>query len=158
MNIRKLNLDDYDLVEQFFSKNDFVKNALKNYYLKGEKYSIFGIYDNDDLIEFAGVIESEETPSWNLSKTFSFIKTHSEILLDHILDIEESKKRYQFFTIENKPEVEIIDRYNSYLEHVVPKQTFTGYENIDHDILEYQRFEEDCYIYLWILKNEYRSF
>jgi hypothetical protein len=158
MNIRKLNLDDYDLIEKFFPKNNFIKNGLKNYYLKGEKYTIFGIFDDSILIEFAGVIESEETPLWVLSKTFSFLKLHSNALLDYILKIEEAKKRFQFITIDDRIEVEPNNRYNHYLEHFVPKETFTGYENIDHDVLEYQKFDKDLFIHLWALKNEYRSF
>jgi hypothetical protein len=158
MYIKKLTIDDFQLVEKFLPETDFIKNGLKNYYLKSEKHSIFGIFDGDQLIEFAALIESDEIPAWVLSKTFSFLKVHSQILLDHILEIEEDKKRYQFFTVGDMIDVDITERYRCYIEHVVRQGTFTGYENIDHDVLEYQTFDKDLYIYFWVLKNEYRSF
>lgn len=159
MYIKKLTIDDFRLVEKFLPETDFIKNGLKNYYLNGEKYSIFGIFDSSDqLIEFASVIESDEIPAWILSKTFSFLKLHFQVLLDHILEIEEDKKRYQFFTVGDMTEVDITERYQCYIEHIVHRGTLTGYENIDHDVLEYQTFDNDLYIYFWVLKNEYRSF
>lgn len=156
MNIKKLGLDDYYLLKNFFKSDDSAEKALKNYYLKGEKYSIFGLFDEKDLIEFVGVIESEEIPAWILSKHFSYLRNNSRKLVDYILETEESKNRYQFFTLDDS--LEIPERYNRYLEHVVPKETFTGFENIDHDVLEYRKSNTDRCIYLWVIKNEYRSF
>lgn len=159
MYIKKLTIDDFQLVEKFLPDTDFIKNGLKNYYLKNEKYSIFGIFDSTDhLIEFAAVIESDEIPAWILSNTFSFLKSHVQFLLNHILEIEEGKKRYQFFTLGDMVNVDLTERYRCYVEHFVHRGTFTGYENIDHDVLEYQKFDRDLYIYFWVLKNEYRSF
>lgn len=124
------------------------------------------ISNNIDLYQYENsclaVINNLEIPAWSISYRFSrgdFLNKH---LIDHVISEQENNKRFQFFSLGPIDDIDqfsfLSTRYNSYLEHKVKKNTLTGYENIDHDVLEYVSTDRDRLIYLWVLKNEYRTF
>lgn len=158
--IRILKMRDYDSIKNLFEFTDLIDKGFKNFYLNEiDNYKSFGIFIDDQLVEFISIIENKEIPAWSISKSCSKYKNFFQDLISYIIAYEEQNKRYQFFLLTNKRKTPSIDnRYNCYLEHVVPKNTLTGYENIDHDVLEYQTYDDTMFIYLSVLKNEYRSF
>ena len=106
------------------------------------------------------VIDNEEIPVWSVSHRYSNMTDNFQKLFEYVLSHQEEKKLYQFFIVSNDLDTKldfISQKYNCYLEHQVKKNSLTGYENIDHDVLEYTTTSNDRFIHLWVLKNEYRT-
>jgi len=106
------------------------------------------------------VIDNEEIPVWSVSHRYSNMTDNFQKLFEYVLSHQEEKKLYQFFIVSNDLDTKldfISEKYNCYLEHQVKKNSLTGYENIDHDVLEYTTTSNDRFIHLWVLKNEYRT-
>lgn len=106
------------------------------------------------------VIDNEEIPVWSVSHRYSNMTDNFQKLFEYVLSHQEEKKLYQFFIVSNDLDTKldfISEKYNCYLEHRVKKNSLTGYENIDHDVLEYTTTSNDRFIHLWVLKNEYRT-
>lgn len=106
------------------------------------------------------VIDNEEIPVWSVSHRYSNMTDNFQKLFEYVLSHQEEKKIYQFFIVSNDLDTKldfISEKYNCYLEHQVKKNSLTGYENIDHDVLEYTTASNDRFIHLWVLKNEYRT-
>jgi hypothetical protein len=157
--IRILNIEDYDSIKKIFKITNIIDSGFKNYYLMGVRYKTFGYFIGDQLTEFVSIIENKEIPAWTVSKLFSKYDKFFLPLMQYIISYEEENKKYQFFTLDVERSIESIDhRYKSYLEQIVPCKRPSGFENIDHDVLEYQKYDDDVFIHLWVLKNEYRTF
>jgi hypothetical protein len=110
--------------------------------------------------EVLTVIDNEEIPVWCVSQTYSRFTTNFKELFQYAVSHQEEKKLYQFFIVSNDLDTKldfISEKYNCYLEHQVKKNSLTGYENIDHDVLEYTTTSNDRFIHLWVQKNEYRT-
>lgn len=159
MNFYELSIDNLDEVEKLFTINDI---ALQNYFLNSEedRYKMFGYLDGI-LRSVVGVIDSISIPAWSLSKSYSYGSIENQfIILKDIISLKEKQSLYQFFTLTNDKELEFlqtnIDRYQPYLEHIVPPNSLTGYESMDHDIMEYKTHDHSLKIYIWVLKHEYR--
>lgn len=105
--------------------------------------------------ERLAIIDNQEIPAWSISNRYSRFEKHFQELLEYAIIYQENKKLYQFFMLSELNHF-VSDRYTGYLEHIIKKNSLSGYENIDHDVLEYQTNINDRLIYLWVLKNEYR--
>lgn len=163
MIIKKLVLKDLNLIKQKFKLDEEIEKSLFNYFLNESeiRYQIYGKFDND-LVAMLGIIDNLEIPAWTLSNLHSFGSSDNfKKITEHIIELKERESKYQFFTLNTEKEFnylqDIFNRYQPYLEHIVLSDQFTGYENIDHDVLQYNRFKKNMCVYLWVLKNEYRT-
>lgn len=137
--------------------------SLRNYFLNPQekRYKILAYYD-ENIRAIAGTIDSITIPCWILSRSHTAGSMENVLhLIKKIIDSKEGSSILQFFTLFNDEEYffykKHFDRYQSYLEHSVEVDSLTGYENIDHDIMEYKTYSIPLKIHLWVLKNEYRS-
>lgn len=159
VDIKLLTILDINRLEKLFDFNKSIRLGFKNFYLKGSTHKSFGLFENSELIDVVSIIENKTIPAWSLSKTFTKSNIFFAKLFSHVIDFEEKCKRYQFFTINDDENFSIGDfRYKKYLEHIIPPKCLTNFENIDHDILEYQTHDTVMFLHLWVLENEYRSF
>lgn len=161
MKFFELSMDHLGEVKELFKPNDI---ALTNYFLnpQEDRYKMYGYVDGN-FRSVVSIIDSIVVPAWSLSKCYSYGSIENQFaILKDIIALKEKQSLFQFFTLINDKELEFLranlTRYQPYLEHVVLANTLTGYENIDHDILGYRKFNQDLFIHLWVLKNEYRSF
>lgn len=159
MNFFELSTDNLNEVEKLFASNYI---ALKNYFLnpQEDRYKMFGYVDRT-LQSVVGVVDSVAVPAWILSRSFSYGSIENQFfLLKNIIPIKEQRSLYQFFTLIDDIELEFLqnklDRYQPYLEHIIPPNSLTGYESTDHDVMEYKTYDSPLKIFSWILKNEYR--
>lgn len=134
--------------------------AFANYFLCDSEtdYECYGIFIDTHLDSVISIINNKEIPAYTVSRWHS-IYNSAETLIDVIRLKEPNLK--QFFTL--TADLELADmqkslhRYQPYVEHVVAAGALTGYENIDHDVLSYTRSTNAMTVYLWVLKNEYRT-
>lgn len=136
--------------------------ALENYFLNPEenRYKMFGCTDNA-LLSVVGAVDSVAVPAWILSRTFSYGSIENQFfILKNIIPIKEQQSLFQFFTLIDDIEFQFLqtklDRYQPYLEHIIPPNSLTGYESTDHDVMEYKTYDSSLKIFNWVLKNEYR--
>jgi hypothetical protein len=167
--VRKLNPNDLeeliDLEKKFNPLRLTDTRAYTNYFLNLDEpdYIFFGAFEQSIITAAIGVINSPELPIWTLNKFYFFDQKTAQLLYNTVIDIQEQKNLYQYFTcIEklNLQKYKILDnqRYNTYLEHIVLPEQLTGYENIDHDVLNYVKENTTRLIHLRVLKNEYRAY
>ena len=161
MKFFELSMDHLGEVKGLFTPDDI---ALENNFLnpQEDRYKMYGYVDGN-FRSVVSIIDSIVVPAWSLSKCHSHGSIEKQFtILKDIIPLKEKQSLYQFFTVVNDKELEFLQtrlaRYQPYLEHVVSPDSLTGYENIDHDVLEYQKFDQNLFIYLWVLKNEYRPF
>jgi len=158
--IRLLNYTDLSDIESLLSLDADSRLAFVNYFLDSSEvdYRSYGSFVNDELTAIVSVIGNKEIPAYTISRIHS-VCVVGKFLTD-VIDIEESALK-QFFTLTDSEEffqmVELFHKYQPYIEHIVKKNQLTGYENIDHDVLSYRRQPADMTVYLWVLKNEYRT-
>lgn len=158
--IRILGDADFDLVKNKMALNDDLEKSFKNYFLDSteKKFYCYGKWDND-VFSFLGVIENEEIPAWTYSR-YNSTGIDEELLIYATAQLE-LKNIKQIFTLTNISEIKqlekIFNRYNRYTEHLVEENCLTGYENIDHDVLQYKTYDKQMIVSLWVLKNEYRT-
>lgn len=144
--IRILDFKDLDLALKYLPEE---KLALENYFLD-DRETRYKIFCKDDQ-QFLAAIENMLIPAWTLSSYHS--TSFDEDLLEHVLDYFENRNINQIFSMIDLQ----IDRYQKYLEHVVESNQLTNRENINHDVIQYRIDDQIRYIYLWVLKNEYRT-
>jgi hypothetical protein len=158
MKILPLTFNDIDQVRKFFDSD----LALTNYFLNEDesRYQMFGCF-NDDLYSIVGTVDSITTPAWILSRNYSCGPIDITIsILEKIISLKETQSIFQFFTLcddeEFKNLQQSLSRYQPYLEHEVLPNSLTGFESIDHDVMEYKTYPEPLKIYTWVLKNDCR--
>lgn len=133
-------------------------NSDKSPFLSDENNEIYQL--NNSLI---AVVNSIETPSWSLNHKFSnLIDSDVVLALTDLIKIKESERRYYFQlaasdNIRNQLSF-LLDRYDTYFELCVSSGSLSGYESIDREILSYDTYDTDIEIYLYALKDEYRTF
>lgn len=160
MQFLELVCNDIDSVNEILKSTDY---SLENYFLNSDeiRYKMFGCIDVK-LSAVVGIIDSITVPAWILSRSHTRGSASDVFfVLNNIIDIKERNGLFQFFTLSTDEEIEFLkskldNRYQSYLDHIVPADSLTGYENIDHDVLEYKKYPTPLKIYNWVLKNEYR--
>lgn len=159
MNFFELSIDHLGEVEKLFTLDNL---ALENYFLnsKEERFKMYG-YISGNFLSIVSSIDSISIPSWSLSRSYSYGSIENQfVVLKDIISLKEKQSLYQFFTLINDIEFQFLqsnlDRYQPYLEHVVPPNSLTGYESIDHDVMEYKIHDDSLKIFNWVLKNEYR--
>lgn len=134
--------------------------AFNNYFLDSTEpdYRSYGIYKAANLISVISIIVNKEIPAYTISRAHSEYSA-DQTLLD-IIKLEEPTLK-QFFTLTAPEEFHgmqhLLYQYQPYVEHIVAAGTLTGYENIDHDVLSYKKPDVNMTVYLWVLKNEYRT-
>jgi hypothetical protein len=127
-------------------------------FLSDENNEIYRL--NNSLI---AVVNSIETPSWSVNYKFSnLIDSDIVLAFTDLIKIKESERRYYFQlaasdSIRNQLSF-LLDRYNAYFELCVSSRCLSGYESIDREILSYDTYDTDIEIYLYALKDEYRTF
>lgn len=183
--IRKLGPDDMDQLIALQNsvktyagvssdfKKQYTNYSYSNYFLNPQesRYFMFGFFEDEKLIASIGSIDNQEIPAWTLGKYYSIPNKHNAAaeLQSFLIEHQEKKKLYQYFTCHARSKFAAHDRhwnnlvplrrrYTAYLEHIVPPNEFTGYENIDHDVLAYTKWPVELVIHLRVLKNEYRTF
>lgn len=129
--------------------------------------SLFLSDKNNEIYQFnnslIAVVNSIETPSWSLNQRFSNIVDGdvSQAFRD-LVAIKESERRYYFqFSATDSilKQLRVLhDRYDRYLELKIKSNSLSGYETIDREILSYQKHDNEIAIYLYALKDEYRTF
>lgn len=159
--IKRLSISDWQTIKSTFNLDQHARIPFENYFLVDERFPTFGYYINDILSEMICTAENQEIPAWSIARQYSYFNMQSDSFIKFVIDFfEKEKSLYQFFTLLNSKEHEFLDssliKYKSYLEHKLPAGQLTGYENIDHDILNYKTYNENLSVYLWELKNEYR--
>jgi hypothetical protein len=183
--IRLLDLNDLDTVLTLQNtirtyagvpsevKKTYTNYSYINYFLNPDekKYFMFGFFLEGQLLSTIGSIDNQEMPAWTLSKYHAIPNKHNAAakLQTYLIDFQEKKKLYQYFTCHAQNKfaahdrhwtrlVPLRNRYTAYLEHIVAPNEFTGYENIDHDVLAYTKWPETLVIHLRVLKDEYRTY
>lgn len=154
-------------------KKNYTNYSYENYFLNPEesRYFMFGFFEQGKLIASIGAIDNQEIPAWTFGKYHAVPNQHNAAaqLQTFLIEYQEEKKLYQYFTCHAQNKfaahdrhwnrlVPLRKRYTAYLEHIVPPNEFTGYENIDHDVLAYTRWPETLIIHLRVLRDEYRTF
>jgi hypothetical protein len=147
---------DIAVINEFLDLDSTAESSFIDYFLN-DREPRFYCFGNDTSC--ISIIENEEIPVWSLSRIHS-ANVETE-LLNHAIQHLESKKIYQIFTLNTEKEFEnfkkILTKYQPYIEHQLPPNSLTGYENIDHDVLEYKVYDEPMLVILWVLRNEYRT-
>lgn len=158
--IRILDDADFDLVKNKMVLDGDFEKSFKNYFLDNteKKSYCYGKWEGDTF-SFIGIIENEEIPAWTYSR-YNSTSIDEELLMYATAQLE-LKNIKQIFTLTDINETEqlarILNRYNRYTEHLVEKKCLTGYENIDHDVLQYKTYDKQMIVSLWVLKNEHRT-
>lgn len=159
MNFFELSMDHFGEIEKLFTLDSL---ALENYFLnpEEERFKMYG-YVSGNFLSIVSSIDSISIPAWILSRSYSYGSIENQFfILKNIIPIKEQQSLFQFFTLSNDEEFQFLqtnlDRYQPYLEHIVPPNSLTGYENIDHDIMEYKTYGDSLKIFNWVLKNECR--
>lgn len=159
MNFFELSIDHLGEIEKLFTLDGL---ALENYFLnpEEERFKMYG-YVSGNFLSIVSSIDSISIPAWSLSRSYSYGSIENQfVILQDIISLKEKQSLYQFFTLINDIEFQFLqsnlDRYQPYLEHIVPPNSLTGYESIDHDIMEYKIYDDSLKIFNWVLKNEYR--
>lgn len=177
--MQKLGIADLDAILDLISSFEKVagsKTLIKptnwswtNYYLNEEepRYSVWGIYEEEQLRGMVCWIQSDEIRSWILTKLFVRRSTQSiEVLTklyEHAVYSNEAQGIQQYFTATpherayDRLEIKARSRYNAYTEHVVEPYTLTGFANIDKDLLAFTPWPVKMVVKHFILKNEYRN-
>jgi hypothetical protein len=159
------NLSELINLEKKFNPTYLTDNrAYINYFLNSEEpdYKFFGLFNDTTLTTAIGFINNPDLPAWTLNKFYFFDQTDALTLYKKVTEVQERKKLYQYFTCIEESELlkykMLKDvRYATYLEHTVLPNQLTGYENIDHDVLNYVKRNATTLIHLRVLKNEYRT-
>lgn len=127
-------------------------------FLSDENNEIYQL--NNSLI---AVVNSIETPSWSLNHKFSnLVSSDIVTAFTNLIKIKESERRY-YFQLAASDSIRsqlnfLLGRYDAYFElHILPR-SLSGYESIDREILSYDTYDTDIEIYLYALKDEYRTF
>ena len=163
--INKLQSEDFESIKNIIKFDCETERALKNYFLDDREigHQLYGKFINNSLVATIGIIDNLEIPAWTLSRScVSGSLVDLGDLIKFVIKIKEKEFKSQFFTLVTDEEFQylktILKSYQPYLEHKINCNELTGYENIDHDVLEYKTYEISMFIYLWVLKNEYRTF
>jgi hypothetical protein len=158
--IRILDDADFDLVKNKMALDGDLEKSFKNYFLDNteKKFYCYGKWEGDTF-SCVAVIENEEIPAWTYSR-YNSTSIDEELLIYATTQLE-LKNIKQIFTLTDISEIDrlarIFNRYNRYTEHLVEENCLTGYENIDHDVLQYKTYNKQMIVSLWVLKNEYRT-
>lgn len=149
--------------------NEFLFSVFKKTYLSGlNNFHAYGIIEDDGTIPCVITFyDSSDEPAWYYTQCRSAGDLDKlKQLFDGILEIQESKHRYKFYTLVNTKHAALLrrftysdyndERYGYYDEFVVPAKTKCYYNNAWELLFKKVLLPVDTVVRCSYLKQEYR--
>jgi hypothetical protein len=150
--------------------NNLAFEIFKKTYLSGlNNFHAFGMFNDTNTLEcLISLYDSSDEPSWyyTLCRSKGNIKLIKK-LFDHVLEVQESKNRYKFYTLVNKRHSKLLrkftysnynnNRYGYYDEFIVHANTKCYYNNAWELLFKRTMLPVDTIVRCSYLKQEYRG-
>lgn len=189
MTISKLDISNTDKIEELFRNskymgvdvagnwagnveayNGFVFGVFKKTYLTNlNNFHAYGLFDDNQELEcIISLYNSNDEPAWYYTQCRS--KGNIEAvkkLFDYVIEVQESKHRYKFYTLVNIRHAPLLrrftyseynnERYGYYDEFMVPAKTRCYYNNAWELLFKKVLLPVDTVVRCSYLKQEHRQ-